>query len=245
MIGLSRDPNMWAVERLAVKAADCRANVLLVGESGVGKAFIARRIHRTSSMAHRGFFTLFCLPESDARAQPSCLSKDLRSLAVGYGTIHLRGIDLLGNLGQRELLAYLDERERQIEIFGGGRPEFARLIFSSQRNLRVESERGRYLRQLCLRVSVITIDVPPLRQREGDIVSLANHFVSMYAHRECKNIKGLSADAQRLLRHLSWEGNIHELKNAMNQAVVMADDGAELNAGILRGVIGQSSGSSF
>jgi two-component system NtrC family response regulator len=241
---MSRDPKMWVVERLVLKAAACRANVLLVGESGTGKAFIARRIHQASAMAGRGFSTLFCLPEGGVHAEPGWLSRRLEALAAGCGTVHLRGIDLLGHLSQRELLAWLDRREREVEAAPGGRGDFARLIFSSQMDLRPECERGRYLKQLYLRVSVITVEVPPLRQREGDIVSLANHFLSVCAHRECKNIGGLTADAQHLLRHLAWEGNIRELENAMNHAVVMADDGAVLSAGVLRGVIAEANGTS-
>jgi DNA-binding NtrC family response regulator len=242
LIGISRDPTMWGVESLALKAAACRANVLLEGESGVGKAFIARRIHQASAAAGKGFFTLFCLPGGERRIEPISLCEHLRQLQRYYGTIHVRGIDLLDGLGQRELLTLLDERDRQTDASDRGPSEHGRLIFSSQKDLRAECERGRYLKQLYLRVSVITIQVPPLRQREGDIVNLANHFVSVYAHRESKRIRGLSPDAQHLLRRLAWEGNIHELKNAMNQAVVMAEDGMVLNAGILRGVIAQAGG---
>jgi len=240
MIGISRDPSMSAVERLALKAAACRANVLLVGESGTGKAFIARRIHQASAAAGKGFATLFCLPEGGGRLEPGSLDRRLETLAAGCGTVHVRGIDLLGRLGQRELLGYLDQRERQIEAASRGRGEFARLIFSSQKDLRVECEKGRHLKQLYLRVSVVTIEVPPLRQREGDIVSLANHFVSLYSRLECKRIRGLTTDAQRLLRNLTWEGNIQELETAINRAVVLADDGAVLNAGTLKGVIAQA-----
>jgi DNA-binding NtrC family response regulator len=241
---MSRDPKMWAVERLVLKAAACRANVLLVGESGTGKAFIARRIHQASAMAGRGFSTLFCLPEGGGHPEPGWLTRRLEALAAGRGTVHLRGIDSLGHLSQRELLACLDARERQVKEAAGCRSDFARLVFSSQMDLKPECDLGRYLQQLYLRVSVITIEVPPLRQREDDIVSLANHFLSVCAHRECKNIGGLTADAQHLLRHLAWEGNVRELENAMNHAVVMADDGAVLNAGILRGVIEQANGTS-
>jgi DNA-binding NtrC family response regulator len=235
---------MSSVQRLILKAAACRANVLLVGESGTGKAFIARRIHQVSAMAGKGFSTLFCLPEGGVRPQSGWLSRRLEALAAGCGTVHLRGIDLLGHLSQRELLAYLDRRERQVEATAGSRADLARLIFSSELDLKPECERGRYLAQLYLRVSVIAIEVPPLRQREGDIVGLANHFLSVCAHRERKHIRGLTADARRLLRNLTWEGNVRELENAMYHAVVMADDGAVLNAGVLRGVIEQARGTS-
>jgi DNA-binding NtrC family response regulator len=239
---LSEDPVMKAVESLALKAAACRANVLLEGESGVGKAFIARRIHQASSQAGRGFFSLFCLPGPDTRLEPCSLATQLGKLAGKHGTIHLRGVDLLSHLGQRELLAYLDDRDAETETCPHGPRGFARLIFSSQHHLRTACDEGRFLKQLYLRVSVITIEVPPLRRRESDILSLANHFLGVYARRECKTIRGISPDAERLLRRMAWEGNIHQLKNAMNQAVVMADDGQVLNAGVLKGVLAQGCG---
>jgi DNA-binding NtrC family response regulator len=236
---ISDDPAMRAVEHLALKAAACRANVLLEGESGVGKAFIARRIHQASSQAGRGFFSLFCLPGPDGWLGSSPLAEQLDGLVRDHGTVYLRGVDLVGKLGQQELLAYLDQRDSAIETCPHGSRDFARLIFSSQHHLRTACERGRFLRQLYLRVSVITIEVPPLRLRETDILSLANHFLSVYARRESKTIRGLTPDAAHLLRRMAWEGNIHQLKNAMNQAVVMADDGQMLSAGVLRGVLAQ------
>jgi two-component system response regulator HydG len=242
VIEISQDPTMSEVERLAAKAASCRANVLLQGESGVGKAYIARSIHEASAMAARRFFSLFCFPES--YVGPECLSlrERLRDLDCRRGTVYLRGVDLLDGVSQRELLAYLDDRDGEIEASGRSSKRFGRLIFSSQKNLKLESEVGRYLMQLYLRVSVVTIEVPPLRKRSRDIVNLAKHFLSVYADRECKDIRGLSPDAAYLLRRRAWEGNIHELENAMNQAVVMADNGVVVSAGMLKGVLAQGYG---
>ncbi|HVP56770.1 MAG TPA: sigma 54-interacting transcriptional regulator [bacterium] len=234
---ISDDPSMKAVECLALTAAACRANVLLEGESGVGKAFIARRIHLASPWARRGFRSLFCVPEGEAGPDVLQLAGELRTLTSKYGTIYVRGVDVLNDIGQRKLLAYLDERDREIQTSVGGHAGFARLIFSSQHHLARQCDQGLFLKQLYLRVSVITIEVPPLRRRTTDIVSLAEHFLGFYARRECKTIRGISPDAQHLLRRMSWEGNIHELKNTINRAVVMADDGQVLSAGILEGVL--------
>jgi|GEM_PF-2002247 len=239
---ISDDPSMKAVEHLALKAAACRANVLLEGESGVGKAFIARRIHQASARSHQGFLSLFCLPAAETGPERLSLAGQMRALSGESGTVYVRGVDVLSSIGQRGLLAYLDQRDRDIETCPRGHSDFGRLIFSSQNNLSSQCARGLFLKQLYLRVSVITIEVPPLRRRTADIVSLANHFLGLYARRECKTIRGISPDAQHLLRRMSWEGNIHELKNAMNQAVVMADDGQVLSAGILKGVLTQGCG---
>jgi len=247
---ISDDPTMRPVVRLVLKAAVCQANVLLVGESGVGKAYIARKIHEGSSHGGVGrdpgglspgpFITLFGMPDEDGRPGGDGLVSRLMAREPEGGTIYVRDIDLLGPRGQRELLAYLDARERGPGPGNGNHP--ARLVFSSQKDLLLESTGGRYLRQLHLRASVIKIEVPPLRNREEDIVSLARHFVNLFSSRERKAIGGLSHDAECLLRNLSWEGNIHELKNTMNRAVVLADKGQVLSAGMFEGATREAVG---
>jgi DNA-binding NtrC family response regulator len=228
--------------RLVFKAAACRANVLLVGESGVGKAFISRRIHDASYAASGLFQTLFCLPSPTGKDYGQELIDRLRDLERRCGTVYVRGVDLLSPLNQMRLLTYLDERERRMNRGVGSSGMFARLIFASQKNLRLEAARGRFCRELYLRVSVITIEVPPLRQRGADIVSLAKHFLDLYSDSERKEIGGLTADAKVLLRHLAWEGNIHELKNAINRAVVLAEEGEAVSAGTLRVVLQEAGG---
>lgn len=247
---ISDDPAMRPVIRLVLKAAVCQANVLLVGESGVGKAYIAGKIHE--GYGHGGvgrngggltpgpFTALFAMPDEDGRPGSDGLVSHLTALEPNGGTVYVRDIDQLGPRGQRELLTHLDARER-----GPGPGDFdhpARLVFSSQKDLLLESMRGRFLRQLYLRASVIRINVPPLRTREEDIVSLARHFVTLFSSRERKAIVGLSHDAECLLRNLSWEGNIHELKNTMNRAVVLAERGQVLSAGMFEGAAREAFG---
>jgi DNA-binding NtrC family response regulator len=151
-------------------------------------------------------------------------------LAAGerrWGSIYVRGVDLLDAVSQRVLLAYLDTREGEM----ASRPERAnraRLIFSSQKDLLTESGSGRFLSQLYMRISVVRIRIPPLRQRAGDIVPLARYFVGLYSRRESKRIGKLSREAEAVLRRSTWDGNIHELKNVLNRAVVMANDGDSL-----------------
>jgi two-component system response regulator HydG len=240
VISISDDPTMKPVVRLVLKAAMCHANVLVYGESGVGKTYIARQIHAASPLASGDFYTVFCSPDNGGGAGTVDLVEILRSMECRRGTVFVKGIDLLGPMGQRALLGYLDDRERRVRthlpLGGNG----VRMVFSSQKDLRLESVAGRYLRQLYLRVSVVTIEVPPLRQREADIVNLAKHFLCLYSDREHKRVRNLSVDAEYLLRTLSWKGNIHELRNTMNRAVVLADEGETLSVGVLEGVIQQA-----
>jgi DNA-binding NtrC family response regulator len=240
VVSISDDPSMKPVVRLMFKSAVCHANVLLVGESGVGKTYLAGRIHEGSAAASGAFRILFCAPDAVDGTATDTLMGTLLSLEHEGGTIYLKNIDVLGAIGQRKLLGYLDARECRMKASRLSSTGFARLIFSSERDLRSEAAAGRYLRQLYLRASVITITVPPLRQREADIVSLARYFVSLYSDQERKGLKGLSDDAESMLTRISWEGNIHELKNTMNRAVVFAEDGQVLSAGHLEGVLQQA-----
>lgn len=232
MVSISEDPAMKPVVRLILQAASCKANVLLVGESGVGKAFLARRMHENSPFRCGGFHTLFCMPNDEGLED---LIGKLEALEAECGTDYVRNIDLLGSVGQVRLLAYLDAREGRIRNGSGWVSN--RLIFSSHRDLRREALRGRYLSQLYLRASVITVDVPPLRRRGNDVLTLAKYFVDLYSHRERKDVGELSDDAQFFLTHQSWEGNIHELKNVINRAVVLADEGQLLDSDLLEGVL--------
>lgn len=235
---LSKDPTMGMVRVLAEKAARCSANVLLEGESGVGKTYLARRIHEASVAASRGFRSIFCETEVKSGGEGERLVDCLREEASRWGTIYVKGVDLLGKLSQQILLNYLDERQRQYRNSN----RCARLIFSSQKDLRVESARGRFLKQLYLRISVIHIRIPPLRERRKDVISLAHHFITFYSRYESKIIKGLTPEAEDVLRTARWDGNIHELRNVMNCAVVMADDGDFVSSRVIRELlVGNSS----
>ena len=239
-MSISDDPTMKPVVRLVLKAAMCRANVLLVGESGVGKTYIAKQIHLASPLASEDFHTVFCASDVLGAAGTGDPVRYLHGMEHKRGTVYVKDVDLLGHIGQRSLLTYLDDRERRVGTYRALDGNGIRLIFSSEKDLRLEAAAGRYLPQLYLRASVVTIEVPPLRQREGDIVHLARHFLSLYSDREHKHVQDLSNEAECLLRARSWEGNIHELRNAMNRAVVLSDDGEPLNIGVLEGVIQQT-----
>jgi DNA-binding NtrC family response regulator len=242
VVSISEDRMMKPVVRLVLKAAVCRANVLLVGESGVGKAFIARRMHERSSLADGSFCTVFCLPDDDGGGPVGNPGRDLveklEALEPETGTVYVRGVDLLGPLGQRRLLNYLDARECRIR--NGPACVRNRLIFSSQRDLRLESSKGKYMSQLYLRTSVIAIEVPPLRRRGSDIIALARYFVGLCSDSERKDVAGLTDDAEFFLKRHVWEGNIHELKNAINRAVVLADQGQLLDTELLEGVLAET-----
>ena len=222
----SSDPRMRRVLTQMRKAAQCSANVLVEGESGVGKTYLARHIHEASANGYRGFHIVFCVPETEGGGEGKRLVRLLRDNDE-WGTIYVRGVDLLDTLSQRVLLKYLDGRQAEATPVPG-RSLRARLIFSSQKDLLAESRSGGFLSQLYMRISVVKIKIPPLRQREADIVPLARYFVGLYSKRESKQIRSLSREAEAMLRQSTWDGNIHELKSVLNRAVVMANDGDSL-----------------
>lgn len=223
----SSDPRMQQVLTQVGKAAQCSANVLIEGESGVGKTYVARHIHEASQNGPRGMYVIFCVPERDGGGEGERVVRLLRAGEHRWGTIYVRGVDLLDTLSQRVLLTYLDTCE-VAATSGLGRVSRARLVFSSQKDLLAESRAGRFLSQLYMRISVVKIKIPPLRQREADIVPLARYFVGLYSKRESKVIRSLSREAEAMLRQSTWDGNIHELKSVVNRAVVMANDGDSL-----------------
>lgn len=223
----SSDPGMQHVLGLVEKAAQCSANVLVEGESGVGKSYLARRIHEASACSARRLDSIFCVPETKVGGEGKRLVGLLSTGESRYGSIYVRGVDLLDAVSQRVLLAYLDTREARIAA-GPEQSQRARLIFSSQKDLQAESGSGRFSSQLYMRISVLRIRIPPLRQRAGDIIPLARHFVGLYSERESKRIGKLSREAEAMLRRSTWDGNIHELKNVVNRAVVMANEGDSL-----------------
>jgi DNA-binding NtrC family response regulator len=223
----SSDPRMQQVLAQVRKAAQCSANVLVEGESGVGKAYLARHIHEASAKGSRGIYVVFCVPETEGGGEGERVVRLLRAGENKWGTIYVRGVDLLDALSQRVLLTYLDACEAAATS-GSFQVSRARLVFSSQKDLLAESRAGRFLSQLYMRISVVKIKIPPLRQREADIVPLARYFVGLYSKRESKMIRSLSREAEALLRQSTWDGNIHELKSVLNRAVVMANDGDSL-----------------
>jgi two-component system response regulator FlrC len=223
----SSDPRMQPVLDLMRKAAQCSANVLVEGESGVGKAHLARCVHEESLHGTGAFRSIFCAPEKRAGGEGKRVISLLEAWDPEWGSIYVRGVDLLDPVSQRMLLAYLDAREAGIASDPEGFSR-ARLIFSSQTDLLAEARAGRFLNQLYMRISVVKISIPPLRQRESDIVELARHFVWFYSRRQSKRIGKLSREAEAMLRTSPWDGNIRELKNVMNRAVVMANDGDSL-----------------
>ena len=236
LVGSSRA--FRAALQLAEKVADTAASVLITGESGTGKEVIARTIHHLSPRRERVLVAVNCaaLPESLLEAELFGIE---RGVATGVdarvgtferadgGTLFLDEIGDMAPATQARVLRVL--QERQITRVGGRKPinVDVRIVAATHRDLPLEMKAGRFREDLFYRLKVVTIHLPPLRDRREDIVPLAHHFSSRHSARHGRPDRPLSRAAARALLAHRWPGNVRELEHAMEQAVLVAD-GAEL-----------------
>jgi two-component system, NtrC family, response regulator len=237
IIGSSR---VWLdVMDKARKVAPLKTTALILGESGTGKELIARSIHHHSPRSRAAFVAVNCaaipkdLIESELFGHEkgaytgAIEAKPGRFELADGGTIFLDEIGDMDMPLQSKMLRVLQEKE--IERVGGSRPISVdlRVIAASNKDLQKEVAEGRFRDDLFYRLNVFPILVPPLRERVEDILPLAEHFITLFSKEMSKNRPGLSDAACRLLCGYDWKGNVRELKNIIERAVIMCD-GEEL-----------------
>lgn len=231
---LGEDPAMAKVLALAEGVAMSQATVLVQGESGTGKELLARFIHSRSPRGHRPFIAVNCaaLPDGlleselfghERGAFTGALVRKIGKFEMAHnGTILLDEISEM-NLGlQAKLLRVLQERE--VDRIGGREPVQVniRVLATTNRSLRQEVEQGRFREDLYYRLNVFPITLPPLRERPSDIPVLARHFVRATAARNGLAVPPLSDAALAVLLRRQWKGNVRELENAVERAVLLA-----------------------
>ena len=231
---LGEDPAMAKVLALAEGVAMSQATVLVQGESGTGKELLARFIHSRSPRGHRPFIAVNCaaLPDGlleselfghERGAFTGALMRKIGKFEMAHqGTILLDEISEM-NLGlQAKLLRVLQERE--VDRIGGREPVQVniRVIATTNRSLRHEVEQGRFREDLYYRLNVFPITLPPLRERPSDIPVLARHFVRATAARNGLPVPRISDAALAVLLGRLWKGNVRELENAVERAVLLA-----------------------
>lgn len=222
--------------KIALQAADSQATVLLNGESGTGKERFARMIHMTSYRKDKPFITVNCaaIPEHlleselfghEKGAFTGAISQKCGKFeAANGGTLFLDEIGDMSYDLQAKLLRTLQERTIQRV---GGTGDIAidvRVIAATHRNLKALINEGRFRLDLYYRLNVLPIELPPLREREGDIRLLALYFLQRANQRHKRNAI-ISADALVLLEQYTWPGNIRQLENVIERAVILGETG--------------------
>ena len=232
---LGTSPAMSKVYRTARQVAPSRATVLITGESGTGKGELARSIHALSPRAKAPFVALHCaalaesLLESElfGHERGSFTGADKRRLGrfeqAHNGTLFLDEIGEIPPLTQVKLLRVL--QERTFERVGGNDPVNVdvRIIAATNKDLATEVREGRFREDLYYRLHVVHIEMPPLRLRGNDVLMLAEHFLRKFARENHKRIEAYSTAARSKIAGHRWSGNVRELENAIERAVVLAE----------------------
>jgi len=209
-------------------------SILILGESGTGKELVARAIHRNSSAASEPFVAVNCaaLPEHlleselfghEKGAFTGAVTQRIGKFeAAGAGVIFLDEIGELSLGLQQKFLRVLQERE--FERIGGNTvlPVQARFVAATNKNLKEEVRAGRFREDLYYRLNVFPITLPPLRERDGDVLMLAEHFLMRYATQMQKYVRGFSDEARAMLRAHQYPGNVRELENLVERAVALS-----------------------
>lgn len=221
---------------LTLRVAESHANILVLGESGTGKELIAGAVHDNSPRKGRRFVSINCAALSDTLLE-SQLFGHIRGAFTGAvtsqkglleeadgGTLFLDEIGDVSQTVQAKLLRVIQERD--FIPVGATRAKCVdiRIVAATNKDLEEEVRNGRFREDLYYRLNVITINIPPLRERQEDIEPLASHFLKKYARRMKKEVAGIDDDARRLLLDYHWPGNVRELENVMERAVILARD---------------------
>ncbi|WP_426409973.1 sigma 54-interacting transcriptional regulator [Bradyrhizobium ganzhouense] len=235
LVGASGSFNV--VRHLVDRVASTDATVLFIGESGVGKEIFARTLHRVSKRSTRPFIALNCaaIPENLIESElfgvekgaftGATASRPGRFERANSGTLFLDEVGSLSMVAQGKLLRAVQERE--VERVGGTKtiPVNVRIVAASNRDLREEVKAGRFREDLFFRLNVFPINIPPLRERRDDIPLLMEAFANRYCELHGKQVTGFTQRAVEALLRYDFPGNIRELQNILERAVILTPDG--------------------
>ena len=232
---VTQDPKLLDILKLAQNVASSRSTILIQGESGTGKELLAAYIHEHSGYKDEPYVAINCaaLPDSLAESELFGHEKGAFTGAVNrkmgkfelakHGTVVLDEISEMTPPLQAKLLRVLQERE--IDRVGGSRPVpmQARVVAISNVELKQAVSKGKFREDLYYRINVVPITIPPLRERKGDIPLLADHFLRKYSALNKPDMTQISEAAMTQLKSGDWKGNIRELENAIERAVLIGN----------------------
>jgi two-component system, NtrC family, response regulator AtoC len=250
---VGESPAMREMLALARKVAESEvSSVLLQGESGTGKDLVVKAIHYQSTRAKEPFVAINCaaipgtLIESELFGYEKGAFTDAKARKEGLfeqaegGTLFLDEIGELELSLQAKLLRVLEEG--MFRRVGGLKdlPLDVRVIAASNRDLKTESEAGRFRADLFYRLSIIQIDIPPLRERGDDVRLLAEHYINSFRSRLRKSIDGIEPEALAAFARYEWPGNVRELRNVIERAMILEDEETITTKYLPRGLAGES-----
>lgn len=232
---IGQDPAIQEVIRLVRRVAPSNSTVLIQGESGTGKEVVAKAIHRLSPRAARQFVAINCSAIPDSLIENELFGHERGAFtganerkiglfeSADKSTLFLDEIADLPQGLQAKILRVLQEKElRRV----GGNESFridVRLVAASNRNLAEEVGEGRFREDLYYRVNVVTVTLPPLRDRRGDIPLLANHALAKFGHLAEGRVKEIGREAMEVLLDYSWPGNVRQLESAIERGILLCE----------------------
>ncbi len=232
---VSASPEMEAVKKMILKVARSSSPVLIRGESGTGKELIARSIHNQSPRAAEMFQAVNCAAINENLLESELFGHEKGSFTGAHaekkglfevadrGTLFLDEIGELDIGMQAKLLRALQERE--IRRVGGTRTMKVdvRVVAATNRDLRAMVADGRFRDDLYYRINVLSVDVPPLRERRDDIPVLIDYFLKKHTRNTSRLVRGLTPETKRLMLDYSWPGNVRQLESAIERAILLCE----------------------
>jgi DNA-binding NtrC family response regulator len=231
---IGRSSGFKQAMELAKRVSSSQANIIISGESGSGKEVVARAVHELGERKNKPFIAINCsaIPENLLESELFGYAKGAFTGAMGSkvglfeeaneGTLFLDEIGDLALPLQAKLLRVLQERKIKRIGENSSRDITARIICATHKNLKKEVEAGKFREDLYFRLNVIPIYMPPLRERKEDILPLSEYFLKKFSIMNNVTLKGFTKDAIKKLENHPWQGNVRELENAIERAVVLS-----------------------